>query len=101
MRSFLAGANLVFEQDSESKKEKLEDTSVLYEQIGRLQMDIAFLKKSYRKTIGRTSKVDRKNKSRHKYQSSMSVIRIMSFTALLQTSKSRKRKQSNFDDRVG
>ena len=45
MRSFLAGANLVFEQDSESKKEKLEDTSVLYEQIGRLQMDIAFLKK--------------------------------------------------------
>ena len=33
------------EQDSESKKEKLEDTSVLYEQIGRLQMDIAFLKK--------------------------------------------------------
>jgi len=41
----LAGASLVFEQDTESKKEKSEDTSVLYEQIGRLQMDIAFLKK--------------------------------------------------------
>ena len=44
-KSFLAGASLVFEQDTESKKEKSEDTSVLYEQIGRLQMDIAFLKK--------------------------------------------------------
>lgn len=44
-KSFLAGASLVFEQDSEGKKEKSEDTSVLYEQIGRLQMDIAFLKK--------------------------------------------------------
>ncbi len=44
-KSFLAGANLVFEQDSEAKKEKTDDTSVLYVQIGRLQMDIAFLKK--------------------------------------------------------
>lgn len=42
---FLAGANTVFEQDSESKKEKSEDTAILYEQIGRLQMDIAFLEK--------------------------------------------------------
>jgi transposase-like protein len=44
-KAFLVGANMVFEQDSESKKEKVEDTSALYEQIGRLQMDIAFLKK--------------------------------------------------------
>lgn len=97
----MAGASLVFEQNSETKKEKTEDTPRLYEQIGRLQMDIAFLKKSYRKTIDRTSKVNRKNKSRPECQSSMSVIRIMSFTALLQASRSRKRKQSNFDDRVG
>lgn len=44
-KSFLAGASTLFENTSDNKKEKSEDTTVLYEQIGRLQMDIAFLKK--------------------------------------------------------
>jgi transposase len=44
-KSFLEGASQIFSTNSEQKKEKQEDVSVLYEQIGRLQMDIAFLKK--------------------------------------------------------
>lgn len=44
-KEFLANAGSVFDHSKAQKKDKSEDVTVLYEQIGRLQMDIAFLKK--------------------------------------------------------
>jgi hypothetical protein len=41
----LAGAGSVFDNLKAKKADKSEDVTALYEQIGRLQMDIAFLKK--------------------------------------------------------
>jgi transposase-like protein len=44
-KDFLAGAGSVFDNIKAKKADKSEDVTALYEQIGRLQMDIAFLKK--------------------------------------------------------
>ncbi len=44
-KEFLAGASIVFDKAKTKKVDKSEDISALYEQIGRLQMDIAYLKK--------------------------------------------------------
>ncbi|MFN8432049.1 MAG: hypothetical protein U0V04_18860 [Spirosomataceae bacterium] len=42
--------------------DKSEDVTALYEQIGRLQMDIAFLKKSYDQTPERAAENGRKRR---------------------------------------
>ncbi len=44
-KDFLAGAGSVFDNIKAKKADKSEDVTALYEQIGRLQMHIAFLKK--------------------------------------------------------
>lgn len=44
-KEFLAGASSIFENTKSSKTKKSDDSTALYEQIGRLQMDLAFLKK--------------------------------------------------------
>lgn len=44
-KEFIAGAGSVFENNKTKKADKSEDIVALYEQIGRLQMDLAFLKK--------------------------------------------------------
>jgi transposase len=44
-KEFIAGAGSVFENNKYKKADKSEDVTALYEQIGRLQMDLAFLKK--------------------------------------------------------
>jgi transposase-like protein len=44
-KEFLAGASSVFENTKGTKGKKVDESTALYEQIGRLQMDLAFLKK--------------------------------------------------------
>jgi transposase len=44
-KEFLAGASSVFENTKSTKGKKVDESTALYEQIGRLQMDLAFLKK--------------------------------------------------------
>mgnify|MGYP002628957010 CR=1 FL=1 len=44
-KEFIAGAGSVFDNIKAKKADKSEDVTALYEQIGRLQMDLAFLKK--------------------------------------------------------
>jgi transposase len=44
-KEFLAGASSVFENKKNIENKKGDDSVALYEQIGRLQMDLAFLKK--------------------------------------------------------
>jgi transposase len=44
-KQFLSGASSVFETGQDKKQQKEEDTTVLYEQIGRLQMEVSYLKK--------------------------------------------------------
>jgi transposase len=44
-KEFLAGASRVFENKKQIENKKTDDSVALYEQLGRLQMDLAFLKK--------------------------------------------------------
>jgi transposase len=44
-KQFLSRASSVFETGQDKKEQKAEDTAVLYEQIGRLQMEVSYLKK--------------------------------------------------------
>ncbi len=44
-KEFIAKAGTIFDNQKSKKSDKSEDVTVLYEQIGRLQMDIAYLKK--------------------------------------------------------
>lgn len=45
-KHFLASASSVFSSESVKKEDKKEDIGKLYEQIGRLQVENAFLKKN-------------------------------------------------------
>jgi len=44
-QTFLAAANQVFDQQKGTEKPAVDETAPLYEQIGRLQMEVTWLKK--------------------------------------------------------
>lgn len=45
-KQFLASASIIFSMEGTKQEQKKEDSSKLYEQIGRLQVENAFLKKN-------------------------------------------------------
>jgi transposase-like protein len=56
-REFVEKSSLVFDLET-PKKTTEQETQKLYEKIGRLEVQIDFLKKSYRKTWGTVSTCD-------------------------------------------
>ncbi|MER0441858.1 hypothetical protein [Emticicia sp. W12TSBA100-4] len=62
--TFLERASQIFSTNVNKRKEQQEDVSVLYEQIGRLKMDIEFLKKVIEKpSCARVKLVEREHPS--------------------------------------
>jgi transposase len=82
-KEFLEKSSIVFDLATPQKMTEKEMRK-LYEQIGRLNMQVEFLKKSCRKIFNKdTSKHGRRRRIEIKYSSSMQIVRYKSFGLLL------------------